>query len=95
MKQIVLSLSILIAGCSTVRESYPTRTATEQLLISDAAEEAAHQFKISIPANRKCFLDTTNFEGVDAKYAVSAIRQQLLQAGVALMETRDLADVIN
>lgn len=94
MKQIALALSIFLAGCATVRESYPSRTATEQLLISNAAEDAAVQLKIKVSKNRKCFLDTTNFDGVDAKYAVSAIRQKLLEQGIALMETREAADTI-
>jgi hypothetical protein len=94
MKLFALALSIVLTGCATVRETYPSRTATEQLLISNAAEEAAIQIKIKIPVGRTCFLDTTNFEGVDAKYAVSAIRQKLLEQGIALMETRDLADTI-
>lgn len=94
MKQIVLALSMMLAGCATMRESYPTRTATEQLLISDAAEDAAAQLKLKIPTTRKCFLDTTNFEGVDAKYAVSAIRQKLMEQGIAIMETRDEADTV-
>ena len=94
MKKIALALTVLLSGCATVRESYPSRTATEQLLISDAAEDAAGQPKLKIPGKQNCFLDTTNFEGVDAKYAVSAIRQKLMEQGIALMETRDLADVI-
>lgn len=77
-----------------MRESYPARTATEELLISDAAEDAATQLKIKIPADRKCYLDTTNFEGTDAKYAVSAIRQKLMEQGIALMESREQADTI-
>lgn len=94
MKKLMLALCITLAGCATARESYPSRTATEELLISDAAEAAAAKLKLKIPATRKCFLDTTNFEGTDAKYAVSAIRQKLLEQGIALMETRDLADTI-
>lgn len=94
MKLFVLSLAIVLGGCATARESYPSRTATEQLLISQAADDAAYQLKLDIPKTRKCFLDTTNFDGVDAKYAVSAIRQNLLEQGIALMETRDLADTI-
>ena len=94
MKRILLALTALLSGCATVRETYPSRTATEQLLISDAAEDAARQLKLKIPAKRNCYLDTTNFEGVDAKYAVSAIRQKLMEQGLALMETRELADTI-
>jgi hypothetical protein len=94
MKKIALVLSILLSGCATVRESYPSRTATEQMLISEATEDAARQLVVAIPANRLCYLDTTNFEGVDAKYAVSAIRQQLMIKGLAVIESRERADTI-
>ena len=94
MKMITLSLCVMLSGCATMRESYPARTATEQLLISEAAEEAAIKLKIIIPQNRKCFLDTTNFDGVDAKYAVSAIRENFLEQGIALMDKRDDADTV-
>lgn len=94
MKQVVIALYMMLAGCAATRESYPSRTATEQLLISEAADDAANRLKIALPADRKCFLDTTNFEGVDARYAVSAIRQKLMEQGIALMETRADADTI-
>lgn len=94
MKRIALALSLMLSGCATMRDTYPARSATEQLMISEAAEDAAGKLTIHIPNNRKCFLDTTNFEGVDAKYAVSAIRQKLMEQGIALMETRNDADTI-
>jgi len=96
MKQLLLllALALTLPGCATVRESYPSRTATEELLISGAVEDAAKQLHLSIPANRKCFLDSTNFEGTDAKYAISAIREKLMEQGIALMESKDLADCI-
>jgi len=91
---LVIALAFNLSACATVRESYPTRTATEELLISQAADDAAAQLRIKVSNNRKCFLDTTNFEGTDAKYAVSAIRQKLLEQGLALMDKRDDADTI-
>jgi hypothetical protein len=94
MRPAILALALLIAGCSTTRESYPGRTATEQMLVSEAAEDAARQLVVRIPENRRCFLDTTNFEGVDARYAVSAIRQKLMEQGLAIVEDRQSSDTI-
>lgn len=89
-----ISALAMLAGCTTYRESYPVRTATEQLLISEAAESAAQQLKIRIPVGKKCFLDVTNFEGVDARYAISAIKQSLLQQGIAIVDERAESDVV-
>lgn len=94
MRPAILVLALLISGCATTRESYPGRTATEQMLISEAADDAAGQLVVRIPQNRRCFLDTTNFEGVDARYAVSAIRQKLMEQGLAIVEDRQSSDTI-
>jgi len=94
MKHCLIAAFALLAGCTTVRESYPSRTATEQMLISEASENAVGQLKLAIPLTRVCYLDTTNFEGVDAKYAVSAIRQRLMMNGHAIVDNRDNADTI-
>ncbi len=90
----LLALPVMLAGCVTTRTTLPQRTATEQLLISEAAEAAAMAIHLKLPEGRKSFLDTTNFEGVDAKYAVSAIKQSLLLQGNAIVDTRDAADTV-
>jgi hypothetical protein len=89
-----LYLAFMLTGCSTTRVTLPPRSATEQMLVSEAAETAAIAIHLVLPRNSKAFLDTTNFEGLDAKYAVSAIKQSLLQQGNAIIDTRTDADVI-
>jgi hypothetical protein len=89
-----LYLTLLLTGCSTTRVTLPPRSATEQMLVSEAAEAAAIAIHLKIPPKTKAFLDTTNFEGLDAKYAVSAIKQSLLEQGNAIIDTRTDADVI-
>jgi len=39
----------LMAGCTTARSTAPLRTASEQLLISAAADRAAAQLSLGIP----------------------------------------------
>jgi len=94
MKYCLIALAICLTGCTTVRETYPSRTATEQMLLSEASEDAVRQLSMAIQVDRICFLDTTNFDGVDAKYAVSAIRQKLMENNLAIVDTRDNADTI-
>jgi len=72
----------------------PGRTATEQLLISAAADDAAAALRLDLPDERKAFVDTSNFEGIDAKYAISAIKEALLKQGVRLADARAEADTI-
>ncbi|ABS62382.1 hypothetical protein Plav_0759 [Parvibaculum lavamentivorans DS-1] len=86
--------ALLLAGCTTERRTAPSRTATEQLMISAAADRAAQNLSIAIPAGTKVFVDSTWFEGTDSKYAIAAIRDRLLRRGAHLVEKREQAAMI-
>jgi hypothetical protein len=90
----LLLLAALLVGCSAQRESAPSRTATEQLLLSAAAERAADRLKLEIPAGNKVFVDATHFDGYDGKYALGTIRDRLAKRGALLVGDRGAADVI-
>lgn len=85
---------LLMTSCVSTRSTLPVRSASEQILISEAAEAAAIAIHLKLPNGSKAFLDTTNFDGVDYKYAVSAIRQSLLEQGNALVDSRTDADIV-
>src|SRR5690349_21333465 len=87
-------LALLLPGCTTDRQTDPQRTATEQLLISTAADRAAESLALDIGSDRKAFLDATNFEGIDGKYAIAAIRNSLLRQGTHFVGDRKDADTI-
>ncbi len=89
-----LILCIALAGCTTIKETNPARTATEELLISTAADRAAAKLALQIPKNAKTFVDASYFEGTDSKYATGAIRGSLLQQGVKLADDKKTADII-
>lgn len=88
--------ALTLASCSSVRESLPARTATEQLLLSTAADHAAKKLTIDLPKHHKVFLDTQYFDTVstDAKYAIGAIKGQLLTLGYPVVRNREDADSI-
>lgn len=87
-------MAVMLLGCSTDRQTDPQRTATEQLLISAAADRAAESLRLDLPPDRKAFLDATNFEGIDGKYAVAAIRSSLLKQGTRFVGDKKDADTI-
>lgn len=91
---IVLGLVFVVSACSTRRETSPPRTATEQLLISAAADRAADRIKLDIPKNAKVFVDAANIEGLDSKYAIAALRERMLKLGASLVADRGAADVV-
>src|SRR3546814_15526696 len=51
-----------LVGCTTERSSSPTRTATEQLLISTAADRAARNLALQMPRDKKLYIDTSNLD---------------------------------
>jgi hypothetical protein len=87
-------ICLLLAACSSMRESEPERTATEQLLFSTAAERAADKLAFNIPLGTKVFVDASYVEGVDSKYLISALRDRILRRGGELVASRDAADIV-
>jgi len=87
-------LAAALAACSSVRQSQPPRTATEQLLISKAADEAARELDLPLPSGARVFFDVSNFDAIDGKYAIGAIKEHLLRAGARLAFERAEADVV-
>ena len=85
---------LVLAACASANETTPARTATEQLLVAHAAELAAGQFSLALPADAKVFLDTSNFRGEGAEYAASAIREALVARGNPLSSTKAESDIV-
>lgn len=90
----LVAVAVILAGCSTVRKTHPERTATEELLISRAADAAAERLHLPIPQGAKVHIEAANFEDADGKYAVGAIRDKLLKDGARLAKDKADADVL-
>jgi hypothetical protein len=94
-RKILLSVFVLLlAGCSAARNSEPPRTATEELLISSAADRAASQISLGIPPGTRVFVDPKYFQGYDQGYALAAIRTQFLKSGLALVDDPKQAQAV-
>jgi hypothetical protein len=84
-----------LTGCGTTSSSDTKRTATEQLLVSDAIERAVMKMDLAPLAGRKVFLDTTVLANVEDKdYLTSAIRQHVLGSGCILAAKLDDAELV-
>jgi hypothetical protein len=86
-------LCLCLAGCVTERQTSPLRTATEELLISTAADRAADKLAEQIPQNIKAYLDTY-IDAPDGIYASRAIRDRLLRRGIVLVDNKAAAEVV-
>jgi hypothetical protein len=80
-------------GCTTMRQTDPPRTATEQLLLSTAADRAVEDVTLAQFANKKVFLDPAYFDSYDSKYALGAIRDALSRAGALLMADSKASEI--
>jgi hypothetical protein len=83
-----------LGGCAAERTTSPARTATEELLISSAADRAAEKLAEQIPAGIKILLGTTSVASIDERYATAAIRDRLMRRGVILVDDKHSADMV-
>jgi hypothetical protein len=93
---VALLAALALAGCSTTRLTEPPQTATEELLVSTAVDHAVAELKPAVPPGRAVFLDPQYFTdaALYQKYAVGAVRDQLLRQGAHLVDDRKSADII-
>jgi hypothetical protein len=69
-------------GCGTTRWSDSARTATEQMLISDAVDRAVSQIDFASLAGRDVYLDGKYITStVDEKYIIGTLRQHMFASG--------------
>jgi hypothetical protein len=92
---LLLATVNLAIGCGTTRWSDSKRTATEQMLLSDAVDRAVQAIDMRPLAGRAVFLDTAFMDDVsDSNYLASTIRHQLIACGCRLAPDRGAAEVI-
>lgn len=89
----ITPLVFLLAACTTARQTEPQRTATEEMLISSAADRAVGELKLDV-RGKAVFVDASNYKGLDAEYTVAAVRAQMLKDGARLTADRKTADVV-
>jgi hypothetical protein len=90
-----LLLFAFLAGCGTSKWTDTSRTATEQLLISDAMDRAVSRLDFRALAGKRVYLDNQAIKkAVDNEYLTSSIRQHMLASGCILKDENADADYI-
>lgn len=88
-------VSAVLAGCGTTGTSNTQRTATEQLLISDAIDRTVQAINFSTLAGESVYFDERHlYEAVDNGYLISSLRQHLLASGCILKDDREAATYV-
>ncbi|MCC7086866.1 MAG: hypothetical protein IT427_17850 [Pirellulales bacterium] len=84
-----------LVGCGTTRWTDTTRTATEQMLVSDAIDRAVSRIDFKTMSGQSVFLDTSYLNLVtDKDYLISTLRQHMLASGCVMEPTKEKADFI-
>lgn len=92
---LVACIVLQVTGCGSTKWSDTSRTATEQLLISDSMDRAVSQLDFRALAGKTVFLDDAPLKpAVDSEYLSSSLRQHLLANGAILKEKKDEADYV-
>jgi hypothetical protein len=83
-----------LAACASTSETYPGRTATEQLLMARAADLAVEGLRLPVADGARVFVENRYLQGEGSAYATSAIRGALSEAGYALADDKASADAV-
>lgn len=81
-------------GCASVKESDTSRTGVEQLLISQAADQALDKVDLQPVAGARVFVDTQYLDCVDKNYVIVSLHQRLMAVNCTLTDKRDDANVV-
>ncbi len=84
----------ILCGCSTTTTSNTSRTATEQLLISNAVDQSLDKIDFSTFVGTKVVLEEKYLDGVDKPYVLASVRHRLLYHGATITTDAKDADII-
>ncbi len=82
------------AGCANLRVTDPSRTATEQFLLSQAAIEAVRPLSFEALHGRKVYVDDTYFAASEKEFVLGELRAKLLLSGVEITAPKEQAEII-
>lgn len=91
---LLVPLLLSFASCVTKRESDPARTATEQLLLSTAADRALDAVVPVTVGDVAVFVRDVHLETYDRPYVLGALRTRLAQAGARLVAKEEEATIV-
>src|SRR5205085_12557431 len=96
---ILVTLGWLSGGCATIRTTDPQHTATEQFLLSSAAQSAVDQVSADTLRDRIVFIDTAYLTTAwqtapELSFLIGQFRAKLLEGGARLASKREEAQII-
>ncbi len=93
-KVLGLLAASVVVGCTSASSSNTARTATEQMLVSNAVDQALNKVDFAPFGGRKVFLEEKYLDCVDKNYVVSSLRHRVLMQGGHIVAKPEDADVV-
>jgi hypothetical protein len=95
----LLSVLPVAGGCATIRTTDPQHTATEQFLLTGAAQSAVDQMSADTLRDRIVYVDTTYLTTAwqtapELSYMIGQFRAKLLEGGARLADRREAAQIV-
>lgn len=91
----IFVLLFTATGCGTSKWTDTGRSATEQLLITDAMDRAVSNLDFRALAGKTAYVESTAVKKLtDSEYLISCLRQHMLASGCILMDDKAAADYI-
>src|SRR6476660_4840215 len=91
---LVAGLACLLGGCTSTKQSNTARTATEQLLISNAVDQSLNKVDFTPLAGSCVFVEEKYLDCVDKGYILGSIRHKLMQAHATIAGKAEEANAI-
>ena len=91
---VVILATASFMGCTTTRTSDTARTGLEQMLISNAIDQAVESAQFASVRDRTVFIDEKYLDCTDKPYLIGAVRDKVLQNGGRLVGAADKAEMV-
>ncbi len=85
---------IYLSGCANVRITDPSRTATEQFLLSQAVIQAVEPFSFDALMGRKVYLESEFFAANEKEFVLGEFRAKMLLSGIQIVNERENAEIV-
>ncbi len=93
VRALLVSCVLIVCGCTTMKTTNTARSSTEQMLVSNAVDQALDKIVSSV-LGAHCLLEEKYVDCVDKAYVIGSFRHRLLQVGAQLVDKADDAAVV-
>ena len=90
----VLLALVASCGCTSLKTTNTARSSTEQMLVSNAVDQALDKVDFRPFAGHAVFLEEKYVDCVDKAYVIASVRHRLLRVGASLVDKVDDAQVV-